>query len=355
MFLKNHFKHSASATISLLTILLSPAVPAEDVEGSGDHPLVPRIAGSSILSHNYRELEQVAIPIGAAERKPDPQKPRGSIWVYPKSEQVEGEHWSIVYGLPEEASTLHIHRSYTQALEKAGFEILYSASGDELDGANGFTFFTNNDILRHAQLSTTHQRSPREADFRYLAAGMTHPEHGRVVVAVSTYNATRRSGGGGPVGPFGSRPTIASLEIVKSGELEIAMEHRVLEPDDLEQGIIRDGRIAVHNILFAFDSDEILPESGESIKHIAQLMKERTGLKLLVVGHTDSVGEFDYNTNLSFKRAQSVVRSLTSTHGIASDRLRPAGAGMMSPATSNRNEAGRKLNRRVELVEIVDR
>lgn len=49
---------------------------------------------------------------------------------------------------------------------------------------------------------------------------------------------------------------------MQSGELEIKMEHRVLEPDALEQGLIVDGRIAVHNILFEFDSDAILPESG---------------------------------------------------------------------------------------------
>lgn len=83
-------------------------------------------------------------------------------------------------------------------------------------------------------------------------------------------------------------------------------------------------------------------------------MKDRSDLKLLVVGHTDSVGDFEYNLNLSFRRAESVVSHLTGTHGIAADRLRAAGAGMMSPATSNRSEAGRELNRRVELVEIVE-
>src|SRR5690606_4331007 len=122
-----------------------------------------------------------------------PENKRRSIWTYPTSEKLEGEHWSIVYGMPEETSTLHIHRSYTKALTDAGFEILYSASGEELDGDNGFTFFSRNETLRHDALSTTHQRSAREADFRYLAAAINHPELGRVVVAVSTYNALRRS------------------------------------------------------------------------------------------------------------------------------------------------------------------
>ena len=345
---------SIAVSISLtLAATLSPALQAADIEGASDHPLVPRVAGSEILSYKYRQLEEVSIPTGVVERERDPENERRYVWKYPQAEKLEGEHWSIVYGMPEDASTLHIHRSYTKALQDAGFEILYSASGEELDGDNGYTFFAQNDTLRHPALSATHQRSAAEADFRYLAAAINHPEHGRVVVAVSTFNALRRSSGE-VIGEFGRNPTIISVEVVQSGELEIEMEHRVLEPDALEQGLIVDGRIAVHNILFAFDSAEILPESGESLGHIAQLMKDRPELKLLVVGHTDSVGDFDYNLKLSFSRAEAVAKHLVTGHGIDDARLRAAGAGMMSPATSNRTEAGRDLNRRVELVEIVD-
>lgn len=172
-------------TVALAATLL-PALRAADIEGASDHPLVPRVAGSEILSHAYSQLEEVAIPTGAAKRAPDPQNERRTIWAYADAEKLEGEHWSIVYGMPEDASTLHIHRSYTKALQDAGFEILYTASGEELDGRNGYEFFSNNDTLRHQALSTTNQRSTREVNFRYLAAALNHPEHGRVVVAVST-------------------------------------------------------------------------------------------------------------------------------------------------------------------------
>ncbi len=346
-------RRHVSATFAMIALLCvsSPLLFADDVEGSSDHPLVPRVGGAVIVDHIYRQLEQVSLPVGPAERVPDPDNPRRGTWTWPESEEIEGEHWSIVYTLPEDASTLHVLRSYTQAFEEAGFEVLFSGSGDELDGQNGYSaFFANNDTLRHTSLRGTHQRSPRESDFRYIAAGMDHPEYGRVVVAVSTFNARRRGGG---TSIHGGNPTIVAVEIAQSGELEIVMEHRVLEPDDLERGLIVDGRIAVHNILFGFDSAEILPESAESLGHIASLMRDRPDLNLLVVGHTDSVGSYDYNLDLSYQRARSVSQWLTSEHGIPAERLRPAGAGMMSPATSNRTEAGRELNRRVELVEIV--
>ncbi|RKY96340.1 MAG: OmpA family protein, partial [Ignavibacteriae bacterium] len=75
-------------------------------------------------------------------------------------------------------------------------------------------------------------------------------------------------------------------------------------------------------------------------------------LKLYVVGHTDMTGEFDYNVGLSLKRANAVIKSLVSEYGIAAERLAGKGAGPLCPIGSNKNEDGRKLNRRVELVEM---
>lgn len=71
-----------------------------------------------------------------------------------------------------------------------------------------------------------------------------------------------------------------------------------------------------------------------------------------MVGHTDDVGDFDYNLGLSMSRATAVLRYLSTEHGIAAACLRAAGAGMMSPLASNRSEEGRARNRRVELVEM---
>ena len=73
---------------------------------------------------------------------------------------------------------------------------------------------------------------------------------------------------------------------------------------------------------------------------------------MLIVGHTDGQGAFDYNLSLSQRRAQAIVSALTAS-GIAANRLTPAGAGMVAPVASNRTEDGRAKNRRVEIVERV--
>jgi outer membrane protein OmpA-like peptidoglycan-associated protein len=123
---------------------------------------------------------------------------------------------------------------------------------------------------------------------------------------------------------------------------------------ELETGLVQDGRVIVNAILFEFDRADILPESAEALSTVADLLQGRDALKILVVGHTDGVGSFDYNLRLSVERAQAVVAWLRDRHGIDAARLRAAGAGPMSPVTTNRTEQGRAENRRVELVEIID-
>ncbi len=72
---------------------------------------------------------------------------------------------------------------------------------------------------------------------------------------------------------------------------------------------------------------------------------------MIIVGHTDSQGGFDYNMDLSKRRAAAVAADLAKTYQIPSARLQTAGVGYLAPVGSNATEDGRAKNRRVELVE----
>jgi len=117
--------------------------------------------------------------------------------------------------------------------------------------------------------------------------------------------------------------------------------------NDLQQA----GHAAVYGILFDTNKSTLKPESEAAIREVAKLLTENPTLKLLVVGHTDSVGVFEQNMVLSKDRADAVVKALTTTHGIAPARLKAAGCGPAAPVASNKTEDGRAKNRRVELVE----
>lgn len=124
----------------------------------------------------------------------------------------------------------------------------------------------------------------------------------------------------------------------------------VADAESLAQDINSTGHAAVYGIYFDFDKAEVKPESDPALKEIANLLKNHFELKLFVVGHTDSVGDFEYNIKLSQARADAVVKTLREKHGVSQGRLKPHGIGPLSPVASNDNEEGRGLNRRVEIV-----
>jgi len=118
----------------------------------------------------------------------------------------------------------------------------------------------------------------------------------------------------------------------------------------MAKDIAATGRVALYGIYFDTDKADIKPESEPTLEEIATLLKQDPKLKLYVVGHTDNVGGYDYNTKLSQRRAASVVNTLTTKHGIQAVRLTAAGVGLLAPVAPNDTEEGRAKNRRVELV-----
>ena len=88
----------------------------------------------------------------------------------------------------------------------------------------------------------------------------------------------------------------------------------------------------------------------EVTKRVSDLQALRNVENAPAKVHTDKQGGFDANMKLSRERAEAVVKTLVA-QGVASGRQRAGGAGPMAPVASNRDEAGRAKNRRVELVE----
>jgi OOP family OmpA-OmpF porin len=119
---------------------------------------------------------------------------------------------------------------------------------------------------------------------------------------------------------------------------------------DFSQVISSSGRYVTHGILFDTDSDRLKPESAPVIQLIARGLETNPNLKLLIEGHTDSVGNADHNMDLSRRRAEAVKSVLVSQFNTDPARLSTAGLGATKPIDSNDTPQGRSQNRRVELV-----
>lgn len=109
-------------------------------------------------------------------------------------------------------------------------------------------------------------------------------------------------------------------------------------------------KITVHDLMFEFDSDrQVLGTSKQVLKDLADHLKKSTGFtKLVVIGHTDSLGSSEYNDALSKRRAETVKKWLTEEQKIDGTKVFAEGRGETEPVASNSNYQGRQLNRRVE-------
>jgi outer membrane protein OmpA-like peptidoglycan-associated protein len=104
-----------------------------------------------------------------------------------------------------------------------------------------------------------------------------------------------------------------------------------------------------NEISFDFGSAAIKPTFKPTMSKLAEVLRKYDRNEITIIGHTDSTGSDSYNQVLSERRAVAVRDELTSL-GVPPSRLRAIGRGEFEPRADNGNEAGRQLNRRVEIM-----
>jgi outer membrane protein OmpA-like peptidoglycan-associated protein len=117
----------------------------------------------------------------------------------------------------------------------------------------------------------------------------------------------------------------------------------------MENDLAQKKPVEIYGIYFDFDSAEIKPESEAVLKQIAGIMQRNPDWKLSVSGHTDNIGDANFNLGLSQRRAAAVKSALVTRYKIAPDRLITNGYGASQPIETNTTMEGRARNRRVEL------
>jgi outer membrane protein OmpA-like peptidoglycan-associated protein len=111
------------------------------------------------------------------------------------------------------------------------------------------------------------------------------------------------------------------------------------------------GKVILQGVLFETNSANITKESDQSLGIISDYIKKNPNKQFYVVGHTDSDGRLDSNLKLSRARAESVIEVLIKRYNIPAESLSSHGLASLSPIASNLNSSGKRVNRRVELVE----
>jgi OmpA-OmpF porin, OOP family len=103
------------------------------------------------------------------------------------------------------------------------------------------------------------------------------------------------------------------------------------------------------SVTFGFDKSALTAADKEQLDQVATSLTSTRGYILAVTGGTDSVGDANYNYQLSQRRADAVVNYLETKYNIAPHKFYLIGIGKENPVAENSNRAGRAQNRRVEV------
>lgn len=277
-------------------------------DAGGDHPLITPYAGSVLRERHADAFNEYARIIGH-------DVPARTVL----TERLEGRLTRLRYDNPGGRSTLEISRNYRSALEAQGFRVDYECSGRDECGS-----------IRNPGFSRINGMNVGIArDVRYFTGKLRWND---VDAYVSIAN----------------NPDVTYVHVLESTAMDTGMVG--VDAAAMAAGLDRDGRIELEGIFFDTGRATLTAESTPALEQVAALMRNQPALQLRVVGHTDSVGDFQDNVKLSQDRAEAVRLALLGRYGIDAGRLTAQGVGPSVPVASNDTEEGRSRNRRVELV-----
>jgi len=293
---------------------------AQDIDGSSDHPLLSRFDGAFIAAYQLSDFGEVQLPSGPVEDE----NAREHIL------ELEGRMTRIGYHVPGNKTALEVIRNYEDALTSSDFTTAFSCAGREC-GRRFVNFVTQTDMFpRGFDRTAVNDRSRA-----LLATGLA----GDIPVHVFLY-------------VMEDQPNQRTLirQIVVEGEPMPLGAVTVRDADALRSDLEQAGRTVVDGIFFETNSAVIRTDSEDALEQMALLLDDNADLSVYIVGHTDNVGALSYNLDLSLRRASAVAEALTERFAIAPNRLSAQGVANLAPLSNNVSEAGRTLNRRVELV-----
>ncbi|MBE1206868.1 OmpA family protein [Aminobacter carboxidus] len=355
----------AMAAMALLALGCMPAladatVPTADIEGAADNALAKRYEGSFIVYHQKLDYTDFTVPLAPLKADPDAEKRdkmNNRVFKPETSEEVEGTLTRLFYVLPDGRSPLEVLRNYQDLVQAAGGEVVFECKKEECGGdasrsaSSGggemslmMNFFYDSDLGVEAFSNGACVASSGVADQRYFTAKVPR-DGGDAFVTVQTFQLLDDL--------YCKELNARTIAIVHVLEPKARDKKMVLvEAAKMADSLSTSGGISLYGIFFDTDKADIKPESEPTLKEIAKLLGDNPALAVAVVGHTDNQGKFDYNIDLSNRRAAAVKAALVSQFGVDGGRLTAAGAGMMAPVASNDNDEGRAKNRRVALVKL---
>ncbi|MBZ0204569.1 MAG: OmpA family protein [Ignavibacteria bacterium] len=312
-------------------MLISAEIISQDLPGSKDYPVISRFPGSLIEYYEEQKYSIYTIAEG----------PVTGYKTITDQEKVEGEFTRIYYSLKGTITLTEIYRNYITAFNEKGFTYLAEGVDDKrnVSGKVGGKMFLdaaymNNPFPSSSGIKLLHNSATSGGSF-YIAASQKRDNSVLYIIISGNH--------------YSNDEKVLLMDVIETTKMDDGQV--VIDAREMLKGIKAEGKIALYGIHFDVNRYEVKPDSKPALDEIAKLLQENTGMNIYIVGHTDMDGTFEHNMQLSQNRAESIVNELVSKYSVDPSRVTAKGVGPLAPVSSNSNDAGKTLNRRVELVE----
>jgi outer membrane protein OmpA-like peptidoglycan-associated protein len=131
---------------------------------------------------------------------------------------------------------------------------------------------------------------------------------------------------------------------------ECSCENDIIRSMVVDPPLSEYDKVKLDAIYFDFDKDELTEQSTKELEELYALLRKNKAMYIEIDGHTDIVGNGEYNIGLSQRRAERVIEFLVKK-GIAKDRLTIKAYGSSLPAAENRRVEFQVLEKRYMLVQ----
>ena len=282
-------------------------------------------SNASLQAEVVRPADSYVLPLGIWDR--------GDMPARTVEGRVTQQAWRIE---APSLTTLQLVRPLREQLRNDRYRIIFEC---QTEACGGFDFRFGVEVLPPPEMRVN------IGDFRFLAAqriGVDGPEYLTLL--------TSRTAEAGfvqitHVGPLTDGPApIAEAAAAPLRAFGAAPEATLA--DQLENV----GRAVLADLSFETGSAQLAEQDYASLQALADFLANEPGLTVALVGHTDSSGSLEINIALSKRRAASVLERLVNAYGVDRVQLEAEGMGYLAPISSNLTEAGRKANRRVEVI-----
>lgn len=268
--------------------------------------------------------------------------------------EVEGSLRRRAWAIPSPTlPTLRVLQGLRQDMEDAGYQVVLDCASEACGGFD-FRFALpvlpapemNVDIFDYRVLVGRRGDAGREEHVYVLVS------KGRANRFVQIYEVARRDA----APPSTQAPP--STESSPSTQAPVSAPATPSPADPVDTDLISRlkarGHVVLRDLDFASGAGALSEKDYPSLAALAAYLSEKPERRVVLVGHTDAVGSLASNTALSQTRADSVRDQLVSVFGVTGSQITARGVGYLSPIATNLTPEGRDMNRRVEVVLLVD-